>query len=132
MLANFTLLHEENGSARFSKHQGCLRVAAEHLSSMALACWKTLCCKGDCTHDTLTSCTAVAREVGMDTVMYFGTAFAPPFPDPAVWGLGRGCVEFIAENMNDLKVRINDPEILLGFWLAGLEDMKMVSLQDFS
>ncbi|CAK9000072.1 unnamed protein product [Durusdinium trenchii] len=91
---------------------GCLRIASE-------------CCRGDSDCGDLERCTAMARQLGMETVLYLGTAFAPPFPDPMAWALGRGCVDFVTENMEDLKMRMDAPELLLGFWLAGLEDMKI-------
>ncbi|CAJ1442054.1 unnamed protein product [Effrenium voratum] len=92
--------------------RGCVHIASQ-------------CCagiEGEACGQQLESCTRPARRRGMETVLYLGTAFAPPFPEPAAWALGREAVSFVVDNLEDLKVRLAVPEILLGFWLAPLEE----------
>ncbi|CAE7770393.1 unnamed protein product, partial [Symbiodinium microadriaticum] len=96
--------------------RGCLRVASE-------------CCNSSgCDEAQLLDCTSAARAAGSESVLYYGTAFAPPFPLSAAWALGRRPLEFIVDNIDDLKMRGEVAEALLGFWLAGLEDLKIVDL----
>merc|ERR1712039_919536 len=60
--------------------------------------------------------------------LYYGTALAPRWPHGAAWVAGRALVQFIGENAPDLKVR-GMPNLLVGFWLAGLEDVHFVNFQ---
>ncbi|CAE8593488.1 unnamed protein product [Polarella glacialis] len=97
-------------------YRGCMRVAAR-------------CCNGasDCGYDDLLECSKPARTVGFNAALYYGTALAPRSPHPAAWVLGRRPAEFVAENSHDLRMR-GASEVLLGFWLAALEDLHFVSL----
>ncbi|CAE7040608.1 unnamed protein product [Symbiodinium natans] len=100
--------------------RGCLRVAAE-------------CCSlGACDEARLLDCTSAARDAGSEAVLYYGTAYAPPFPLPAAWALGRRALEFVVENIDDLKMRGEEPEALMGFWLAGLEEHRSATMKTCS
>lgn len=91
------------------------------------------CCPGaaaggrSCSVEELTECVSTAQSTAYPAAVYFGTTVAPRWLHGAAWALGRGVAGFLGENALDLKIR-GMPDILMGFWLAGLEDVHFVDL----
>eukprot|EP00933_Yihiella_yeosuensis_P037631 TRINITY_DN3162_c0_g1_i3.p1 TRINITY_DN3162_c0_g1~~TRINITY_DN3162_c0_g1_i3.p1 ORF type:complete len:379 (-),score=57.04 TRINITY_DN3162_c0_g1_i3:173-1309(-) len=100
--------------------QGCVQIANR--------CCPSSSAPAGCSYDELVECTKTSREIGARSALYYGTAVAPQWPHGAGFVLGRNPVEFVAENKFDLRLRSAMPDILLGFWLAALEDLHFVSL----
>lgn len=88
------------------------------------------CCPGDgstCDTSRLEACIGEAHSTGYPAAVYYGTALAPKSLHGSAWVLGRRPAEFIGMNYRDLKLR-GMPDVLMGFWLASLEDVHFVEL----
>eukprot|EP00747_Dinoflagellata_sp_TGD_P164777 gnl/TRDRNA2_/TRDRNA2_185172_c0_seq1.p1 gnl/TRDRNA2_/TRDRNA2_185172_c0~~gnl/TRDRNA2_/TRDRNA2_185172_c0_seq1.p1 ORF type:complete len:399 (+),score=66.86 gnl/TRDRNA2_/TRDRNA2_185172_c0_seq1:39-1235(+) len=107
-----------NGQQGTMDYRGCLSVAQD-------------CCpSGDCgAWGSLEKCLAAAHTAGFEANEYFGSTWTPRWLRGMGWVLGRRLVEFIALNVEDLKMR-GTPELLLGFWLASVEDVHFVHMHD--
>merc|ERR1711971_945232 len=70
-----------------------------------------------------------AQALGAPAAIYYGTALSPRWPKGAGWVLGRSASEFIAQNAEDLRMH-GMPDLLMGFWLAPLEDLHYLDLPE--
>mmetsp|Transcript_75049 Transcript_75049/g.172004 ORF Transcript_75049/g.172004 Transcript_75049/m.172004 type:complete len:344 (+) Transcript_75049:56-1087(+) len=58
---------------------------------------------------------------------YFGSKWAPTWVLGMGWGFGRRVIRHVAQNAGQLKLR-GAADVILGFWLAGLEDLDWVDV----
>lgn len=72
-------------------------------------------------------CVSAVQDTGMPSALYYGTPESPRYLRGDGWVLGRRLAEFVAVNAFDLKMR-GDPDVMLGFWLAAVEDVHFVDM----
>lgn len=90
------------------------------------------CCPASserCTNEELDACLLQAQRGGIAAAIYYGTSLSPRWPHGAGWVLGWHLVQYLALNAEDLRMR-GMPDMLLGFWLVSLEDVKFVDLPE--
>jgi len=104
--------------------RGCLAVAQRCCDNLSSDGGNQCGGPGD-----LEACVAAAQEAGAAGAAYFGAIATPRLLHEACWVLGRRLVEFLAQNADDLKMR-GAPRLLLGFWLAAVEDVHFVTLPE--
>lgn len=76
---------------------------------------------------TLDECVRMVYEDNLRLSDYFGSKWAPTWLLGMGWVFGRDVVEYIAANVKYLKLR-GAADVVLGFWLAGFEDVEWVDM----
>jgi len=82
----------------------------------------------DCEHP-LEGCLEAGHQAGIAASTYYGASSAPRGLHGAGWVLGRRVATFLGENAVYLRRR-GHLDVLLGFWLAALEDVDFSALPE--
>lgn len=90
------------------------------------------CCPGgsdSCSIEELDFCIRQAQKGGIAATIYYGTSLSPRWPHGAGWAIGWHIAQYLAINAEDLRMR-GMSDLLMGFWLASLEDVKFVDMPE--